>query len=210
MPGPAGRLRCSRCSRDARRAAPRSRCGRGRRSAPATCARASMVTRWSPRGFSHAICSTPITTPACCCGFTLVCVGAVLLERAAVGADRQHVPGAEVRIEPAEALRHPGRPDELVVARPHRGVRRRVRRVEAPVLEHVQQGVEAQRPGRLGVVARLVERRPGDADPHVTRSRSAWAPEHRTPSPGERTGHRPGPPRAGCCCAHRGPSCPLP
>ena len=38
-------------------------------------ARASMVTRWSPRGFSQAICSTPIITPARCCGLTLVCVG---------------------------------------------------------------------------------------------------------------------------------------
>ena len=34
-----------------------------------------MVTRWSPRGFSQAICSTPIIAPASCCGFTLVCVG---------------------------------------------------------------------------------------------------------------------------------------
>ena len=38
---------------------------------------------------------------------------------------------------------------------------------EAHVLEDVEERVEAERPGRLGVVARLIEGRPGDADPEV-------------------------------------------
>ena len=141
-----------------------------------------MVTRWLATGFSHAICSTPMTAPARCCGFTLVCVPEYSLERAAVGAHRQVVPGAEVRVEVAEALRHPRREDELMVAEPHRGVAQRVGRVEAMVLERINQRVEVERPGRLGVVALLVERGPGDADAHVPEAGLAWA----TGTPGRR------------------------
>src|SRR5262249_54486209 len=103
---------------------------------------------------------------------------AVVLERAAVRAHRVHVPGAEVGIEPAEPLRHEGRRDELVVALPDRSVRTGVDGIEALVLEHVQLGVEGQGPGRLGVVARLVERRPGDADAQIFEALAGRTGEH--------------------------------
>ena len=168
----AGSFAVSRCRPSSPTAAPRSRCGRGRRSAPATWARASMVTRCSPRGFSQAICSTPIMTPACCCGLTLVCVGPYFWNGLPLVRDRQHVPGAEVGIEVAEALRHQGRPDELVVAGADRGVGARVRRVEAHVLEHVEQRVEATasrsawcRRARWLNAAQVERRRPGTRIP---------------------------------------------
>ena len=85
---------------------------------------------------------------------------ALVLVDAAVGPDRQHVGRAEVGIEVTKALRDPGRPDELVIAEPDAGVGVRSGRVEPHVLEDVEIGVEPERPGRLGVVALLVEDRP--------------------------------------------------